>query len=217
MFSESIQAIRASLSHSIAGDHPKSILVTSSLSGEGKSTIAMNLSVAFACTGKRVIIVDADLRRPGYDAVFDIPSRPGLTDYLTNKAELTPLGIKEIGNLSLLVSGEQAHNPSDLIGSQGMKNLLNKLEDEYDVVVIDSPPVLGLADSVMLSTMVDAVLFLVAASSTSQDAIKSALQRLRIVNAPLAGTILSSAEVSPDSYSEQYYSNTMHIYAEPAR
>lgn len=159
VFSESIQSIRASLSHSVAGDNPKSILVTSATSGEGKSTVAMNLSVAFASAGKRVIVVDADLRRPGYDVVFDIPSKPGLTDYLSGGADLAPLAIKEINNLSLLVSGDTTHNPSDLIGSPAMQQLIRKLESEYDVVVIDSPPILGLADSVMLSTMVDAVLF----------------------------------------------------------
>ncbi len=211
MFSESIQAIRASLSHSTVSDFPRSILITSALAGEAKSTIAMNLGVACASAGKRVVVVDADLRRAGYDTVFNVPSAPGLTDYLAKNIELAPFSIKEIQNLSLLTSGTDSHAPSDLIGSPAMRDLVARLESEYDVVVIDSPPVLGLADSVSLSTMVQAVLFVVASASTPQDAIKSALQRLRIVNAPLAGSIFSNAEVSTENYSEQYYSNALNV------
>ena len=209
LFSESIQALRASLSHSVDTGCPKSILVTSATPGEGKSTIAMNLGVAFASAGKQVIVIDADLRRSGYDAVFDIPSKPGLTDYLKGDIGLVPFDVKEIDNLSLLVSGKTADNPSDLIGSIEMRKLIKKLTREYEVVIIDSPPVLSLADSVMLSTMVDAVLFAVAASTASQDAIKNALQRLRLVNAPLIGTVFSNAEVMADSYSQQYYSDAV--------
>lgn len=208
VFSESIQSIRASLSYAAADRFPKSILVTSSVAGEGKSTIAMNLALACANSGKRTVIVDADLRCPGYDTVFNVPSSPGLTDYLTNEVSITPYGIEGITNLALIVSGSDVHNPSDLLSARKMRRLIQRLEKDYDTVIIDSPPILGLADSVMLSTLVQSVLLVVEARSTPQDAIKGAIQRLRMVSAPISGTVLTRTEPLYSEYSERYFSDS---------
>jgi len=207
VFSETIHSIRASLSHAAAGEFPKSILVTSSIAGEGKSTVAMNLALACARSGKRTAIIDADLRRPGYDTVFDIPPEPGLTDYLSNEISLTPYELAGIESLSIIVSGSDSHNPSDLLGTQKMRQLIKRLETDYDTVIIDSPPILGLADSIMLSTLVQSVLLVVEAHSTPQDAIKNAIQRLRMVSAPVSGTVLTKTEPMYSAYSERYFSN----------
>lgn len=207
VFSESVQTIRASLSYATVDGFPKSILVTSSVAGEGKSTLAMNLALACAGAGRRTVVVDADLRCPGYDTVFDVPSVPGLTDYLADQVSITPYALEGIKNLSMIVSGSEAQNPSDLLGAQPMRQLIQRLEKDYDTVIIDSPPILGLADSVMLSTLVESVLLVVEARNTPQDAIKSAVQRLKMVGAPVSGTILTNSDPLYSEYSDRYFSN----------
>ena len=207
VFSESVQTIRASLSYATVDGFPKSILVTSSVAGEGKSTLAMNLALACAGAGRRTVVVDADLRCPGYDTVFDVPSVPGLTDYLADQVSITPYALEGIKNLSMIVSGSEAQNPSDLLGAQPMRHLIQRLEKDYDTVIIDSPPILGLADSVMLSTLVESVLLVVEARNTPQDAIKSAVQRLKMVGAPISGTVLTNSKPMYSEYSDRYFSN----------
>ena len=206
-FSESIQSVRTSLSYARAGGFPKSIMLTSSLASEGKSTVTINLAISCAKAGKRVIIVEADLRRSRLYKVFKVPSTPGLSDYLVGSKEARPYKVKQIDNLSVLVGGTKSPNPVDLLGSLEMKELIDKYEKEYDLVIVDCPPVLMLADSVIVSKMVESVLFVVMAHETPKDAIKGSIQRLRSVGAPLIGTVLNKVQASHSGYDYNYKYN----------
>jgi len=203
-FSESIQSVRTSLSYARAGGFPKSIMLTSSLAGEGKSTICINLAISCANAGKRVIVIEGDLRRSRLYKIFGVPSAPGLSDYLVGSKSAVPYKVEQIPNLSILVAGSKTPNPVDLLGSAEMKKLIDDYQEQYDLVIVDCPPVLMLADSVMVSRMVDAVLFVVSAHDTPKDAVKGSIQRLRMVGAPLIGTVLNKVQAQHSGYYYNY-------------
>lgn len=203
-FSESIQSVRTSLSYARAGGFPKSIMLTSSVAGEGKSTVAMNLAIACANAGKRVIVIEGDLRRSRLYKIFGVPSSPGLSDHLVGSKPATPYVVSQIPNLSILVAGSKTPNPVDLLGSNTMKELIAECEQQYDLVIVDCPPILMLADSVMVSRMVDAVMFVVAAHATPKDGVKNSINRLRMVGAPLIGTVLNKVQAEHSAYYYDY-------------
>jgi len=203
-FSESIQSVRTSLSYARAGGFPKTIMLTSSLAGEGKSTVGINLAISSANAGKKVIVIEADLRRSRLYKVFGVPSSPGLSDYLVGSGDAKPYKIDVVPNLSVLVGGSKTPNPVDLLGSAEMRNLIAECEKEYDLVVVDCPPVLMLADAIVVSRMVEAVLFVVRAHQTPKDAIKGSVQRLRSVGAPLIGTLLNDVQAKNSAYDYDY-------------
>ena len=164
----------------------------------------MNLAIACAKAGKSVIIVEADLRRSRLYKAFKVPSAPGLSDWLVGDKELRPYKVKQVENLSILVGGTKTPNPVDLLGSKEMSGLIKKYEEEYDLVIVDCPPVLMLADAVIMSRMVEAVLFVVMAHETPKEAIKGSIQRLRSVGAPLIGTVLNKVQASHSGYGYDY-------------
>ncbi len=202
-FSESIQSVRTSLSYARPGGFPKSMMVTSSVAGEGKSTVAMNLAISWAKSGQRVIVLEADFRKSRYHKVFGVPASPGLSDFLVGTAEEKIYKIEQIPNLSLFVGGGQSPNPADLLRSTQMLDLIRKYESEYDLVIVDCPPVLGLADAIVMSKLVSAVIFVAAAHQTPHDAIANSIARLRAVAAPLIGTVLNKAHSR--NYGYDYY------------
>lgn len=207
-FSEAIQSVRTSLQFARAGGFPKSIMVTSAVASEGKSTIAINLAISCAKSGKNVILVEADFRKARHYKVFGMPSSPGLTDALVEQSSsATSYRVEQVDGLSMIVAGSKTSSPSDLLSSIELKKLLDNLHEAYDLVIIDAPPVLGLADALIISKMVESAIFVVAGHDTPKDTVSSALQRLRTVNAPLIGTILNkfdSNTVGYDYFSYDY-------------
>ncbi len=203
-FSESIQSVRTSLSYARAGGFPQSIMLTSSVAGEGKSTICMNLAISCANAGKRVIVIEGDLRRSRLYKIFGVPSAPGLSDHLVGSNPAVPYTVSQIPNLSILVAGSKTPNPVDLLGSSAMQDLINEYKQQYDLVLVDCPPVLMLADSVMVSRMVEAVLFVVSAHATPKDSVKNSINRLRMVGAPLIGTVLNKLQAQHTGYYYDY-------------
>lgn len=207
-FSEAIQSVRTSLSYARAGGFPKTIMLTSSLAGEGKSTVCMNLAIACASAGKRVIVIEGDLRRSRLYKIFGVPAAPGLSDHLVGSKTAAPYTVSQIPNLSILVAGSKTPNPVDLLGSSDMKQLIEEYEQQFDLVIVDCPPILMLADSVMVSRMVEAVLFVVSAHSTQKDAVRNSISRLRMVGAPLIGTVLNRLQAQHTGY---YYDYTYQL------
>lgn len=203
-FAESIQSLRTSLSFARAGGFPKSLLVTSSTGGEGKSTMSLSVAITCAKSGLRVVVLESDMRKSRLYKTFAVPSTPGLSDYLVGSQPPKAYHIKEIPGLSVVVAGTRAPNPVDILGSQAMRELIETYEQEYDLVVVDSPPVLGIADTIVMSTMVKAVVFVVAAHQTPQDAVKNSIARLRMVGAPIIGTVLNKVQSHLTAY--DYYS-----------
>jgi len=209
--SEAFRSIRTSLMFATPGGTPKTLMVTSSTQGEGKSMSAINLSIVLAQTGVNVLLIDADLRRPRLHKTFRVPRGPGLTDYLV-KGELDSIHDTGIEHLSFLAAGTPPPNPAELLIAPVMDGLLEGLKERYDYVIIDSAPVLGLADPVVLSTKVQGVLLVSAAAYAGKTAVREAVKRLRSVQAPLVGTILN--RIQPDSSEYGYYNRYYYNYGD---
>lgn len=205
-FSEAIRTLRASIIISAQDQSLRSILVTSCWPGEGKSTIASNLAISLAYGTNRVVLVEADLRHPTLSKTFHINgSRLGLTNYL-----MFGNGIGEfvhstdIPQLFVLPSGSiNPSSPSELLHSEEMKELLSKLRSEFDYVIIDSSPSIGLADSLMLSTIVDTTILIAGAGMTMRRDISHVVKQLSNVGAHFLGVVINRLEMGQDSY---YYS-----------
>jgi non-specific protein-tyrosine kinase len=203
---EAYRGLRTSLQFLSLDDEVRVVQVTSPLSGEGKTTTAANLAVVFAQAGMRAILVDADLRKPRVHEVFAIDNSRGLTTALLGEPyEL--LTKRTLENLDVLPSGLIPPNPSELLGGRQMKQFLAKLAADYDVVVVDSAPILPVTDSVALSALVQGVLVVTQARRTSTKQLGQALSQLRRVQAPLLGSVLNktgSKRRSGDGYGYGY-------------
>ncbi len=164
--SEAVRRLRTNLQFIDIANRPKSIVISSSIPGEGKSTIAINLAVSLADTGARVILVDADLRRPSIAEYLGIEGGVGLTTVLIGRAEVEDV-VQPLGktSLDLLPAGQIPPNPSELLGSMAMADLLERLSASYDMVLLDSPPLLPVTDAVVLSNLAGGALVVVGARS----------------------------------------------------
>ena len=208
--SEAYRSIGTYIQFSAAGKPPKTILVTSSRQGEGKSTTVVNAAIAMAHSVGKGIIIDADLRKPQLHKFFDADNTRGLSDYLTGNAALhTDLVQKtKVENLDIITSGIIPPNPSELLASQRMREMLQELAAEYDFIFIDSPPILGMSDSVVLSTMTDGVIIVIRARQTTKDHAAQSRKLLQGVNAKILGVVLNgvtSSDLRYGSY-DYYYS-----------
>jgi capsular exopolysaccharide synthesis family protein len=181
------------------------VAITSSSPGDGKSTTVANLATAFAQQGLRIIAIDCDLRRGSLHKLFKLPRGPGLTHALASGSDLESV-VRETStpNLSVVTTGVQPPNPSELLGSQRLRDLLIQAQEQYDLVIIDTPPVLAAADASVIASMVDGVILLVRMGSTSKRAAKAAQERLRLVGARVLGSVLNDPSELLES-TEQYY------------
>ncbi len=204
---ESYRALRTSILLSSLGAPPKVILVTSALPQEGKTTTAINCATALAQQGSRVLLIDADLRRPRIASSFKIESSLGLSNLLTGSAKLKDvvLPTAEVPNLSVIISGPVPPQPAELLGSNLMDEMLSTLREQFDHVVIDSPPALSVTDSVILSARVDSVLMVVYAGKTRKEALRRVSQVFAQVNARVMGVVMNGVDLqSPDHYYNYY-------------
>lgn len=209
--SEAYRMIRSNIQF-MAVDRPiKAIMVTSATSGEGKTLTAANLGVVMAQAGLKTIIVDTDLRRPMQHQVFHVPNMEGLTNLLRSpQLEVNGhLANTEIENLQVLTSGEIPPNPSELLGSQRMGQLLDRLSELADVLIFDSPPVLAVADATILSTRVDGLVLVTEAGQTRRDAARQAIDHLQQAGATLLGGVLNRVPHKRGGY-YYYYSSYYH-------
>jgi capsular exopolysaccharide synthesis family protein len=213
--SEAYRQLRTSILLSTAGHAPKSLLITSSLPSEGKTTTATNTAISLAQTGVKVLIIDADMRRPRLHSVFGIENGEGLSTLLSG--ELTDQKIFDIvktderTGLNLLTSGPIPPNPAELIGSEQMVELLKALQSHYTHVVIDSPPITSFTDGVLLASMVDGVILVVHAGKSSRQVVRRARQLLYDVGAKVFGVVLNNVNLrSQDSYYyyQSYYNQS---------
>jgi receptor protein-tyrosine kinase len=193
---EAFRSLRTSLQLLNVERQPTVIQFTSPLAGEGKTTTTCNLAVALAAAGQRVVVVDSDLRRPRVDATFALGHGGGFTSVLAGDLELVGAVRPVPGHerLFALTAGPAPPNPSELLASRKTSELLYALQSTYDMVVIDSPPVLPVTDAVALSAWVDATVVVVAADSTTKRALAGALRVLRQSEAPVVGIVLNEAQ-----------------------
>jgi capsular exopolysaccharide synthesis family protein len=191
---EEVRKIRTNLQF-VDVDRPhRVILVSGALGSEGKTTTACNLAISMVEAGKRVILIDADLRKPRAASFLGLPNGAGLTDVLVGRTSLDAV-VQPWGTdfLKVLSSGSTPPNPSELLGSQHMAGLLEELRSSYEVVVVDGPPLLRVADAAATATSCDGVLMVVRHGRTRQEQLREALDSLRNVNVPVLGTVLNFA------------------------
>jgi capsular exopolysaccharide synthesis family protein len=189
----------------ISPDHPMhTLLVTSPRPGEGKTTTATNLAVSLAQAGERVVLVDADLRRGRVVDIFGLPGGVGLTSVIMHTASLTDALQGSQDGLFVLGTGPLPPNPSELLGSEAMAQILEQLRQIADVVVLDGPPVLAVSDAVALATQVDGVVMVARAGSTDRHDAAEAAQRLDRVGANVAGCVLNAAAKTTAAYYDGY-------------
>jgi capsular exopolysaccharide synthesis family protein len=210
---EAYRTLRTKLLFSRALSSLKTIVVTSPFAQDGKSTVAANLATTFAQHGMRTLLIDCDLRRPTQHEVFGVSSRPGLTDLLTSDELIPGAGRRtSVENLSLITAGPLPPDPPELVGSARMRSLLEKLGETFDVIVLDTPPVLPVADSAILASLSDGVLLVVRAGQTDRRAAQLAVQQLQDVDARILGAVLNDPNEQVPLYDTYGYA-TYYGYA----
>jgi capsular exopolysaccharide synthesis family protein len=217
---ESYRHLRTSVLLSTAGRAPRSLLVTSSLPGEGKTTTAVNTAVSLAQTGASVVIIDADMRRPRLRSIFGLSDRAGLSSILSSElseAEVLAMVAKDdVAGLHILTAGPIPPNPAELLGSEQMRRLLATLQANFNHVVVDSPPVSSFTDGVLISTIVDGVLLVVHGGKSSRHVVKRSRQLLQDVGAKIFGVVLNNVNLQSHDYYyyQRYYGS--HYYKSDA-
>lgn len=207
--SEAFRALRTRVIFSrIEKESLKTILVTSAAPKEGKTTISINLAGSFALTNKKTLLLDCDLRKPQIHHIFNSSRSPGLIDYLFGKVILDEI-IKptEIENLSFITTGTIPPNPAEMLDSEQMRKLLVKFRNDFDLVIIDSPPIIAVTDSEILSNLVDGTLMVVSADTTEIDLMERAVELIKRENTQFLGTVLNnfSYKSGYGSYYKYYY------------
>jgi len=203
---EAYRTLRTNI-HFSGMDNPfKTILVTSAGTEEGKSTTLANLAVAIAQTGMQVLIIDCDLRKPVQHKVFELPNKQGLTNILVEQLPLeSAVQFTRVNNLSVLTSGPIPPNPSELLGCERMKGLLQQLKNKYDTVLIDSPPTVAVTDAAVLSAQVDGVILVLRSGVAKIDMAKQAKEQIEKANGKIIGTVLYGVNYSGEDYQYYYY------------
>jgi len=217
---ESYRQLRTSILLSTAGRAPKSLLVTSSLPGEGKTTTAVNTAISLAQTGASVVIIDADMRRPRLQGIFSFKEREGLSSILsTEMSEAEILKIVRTDpatGLHVLTSGPIPPNPAELIGSDQMRRLVAVLSANFTHIVVDSPPISSFTDGVLISAMVDGVLLVVHGGRSSRHVVRRSRQLLHDIGAKVFGVVLNNVNLQThDYYYYQQYYNRSYYNVEP--
>lgn len=213
--SEIFRTLRTNIQFMNTNKKMKTLLVTSTFPGEGKSWVAANLAVTFAQAGKKVVLIDADMRKGRQYSIFGISPKPGLSNYLSqveiDENEKTSENIAdyvqetEIENLYAISAGNIPPNPSELLVSAQMIKLLDELKELSDLIIIDGTPCELVADSIILSRLVDSTIIVTAHKSTKKDALERVIKNIQNVGGKLAGVIINKVPISNRKYGETYY------------
>ena len=213
--SEIFRTLRTNIQFMNTDNKLKSLLITSTFPEEGKSWVTSNLAVTFAQAGKKVILVDADMRKGRQYKIFGVLPKPGLSNYLSNmdadNMETTDVNVtnyiqqSDIENLHILVAGNVPPNPSELLVSSRMINLLQELKSMCDLVIIDGTPCDLVTDSIILSRMVDSTIIVTAQKETKRDNLVRIVKNIQNVGGKIAGVVLNKVDISTKKYNQSYY------------
>ncbi|MEW6118079.1 MAG: polysaccharide biosynthesis tyrosine autokinase [Nitrospirota bacterium] len=207
IITENYKAIRTALLLSSAERPPKRILVTSMSPEEGKTTTSINLAMAIAQSEYKVLLIDADLRKPRLHKVFGLNNTKGLSTYLAGASDMSITQKGPLSGLSVITSGPIPPNPSELLGSNRMNELLTALSGQYDIIVCDSPPLLSVADSLILSKTVEGTIIVTRAGKVTYDEMKRGLKSLYDLKAHVLGIVINALDVKKNDYYYQRYYN----------
>ena len=214
--SEIFRTLRTNIQFMTSSKKLQVVQVTSTFPGEGKSYVSSNLAVTFAQAGKKVIIIDADMRKGRLYSIFDVSPRPGLSNYLSgmdaNGDEELDLSEyiqqTEVENLLIMTAGNIPPNPSELLVSQEMKQLLEDLKEVCDVIIIDGTPCQLVSDSIILSRIVDTTVIVTAYKQTKKDTLGRIVKNIQNVGGKIAGVVINKMPVNEKKYKESYYYGT---------
>jgi succinoglycan biosynthesis transport protein ExoP len=211
---EAYRSFRTALMLSRAGAPPKTILFTSAHSSEGKTVSATNTAAMFAQTGARVLLIDGDLRKPRCHRVLALENSSGLTEVLTGTCEVQDvIRTTIVDGLSFMSAGSLPPNPTELLGSERMSQVLAMVAHQHDVVIIDSPPVMPVSDALLLATVVDGVVLVVNSLKTSKHHVKMAAAKLEYARAKIFGVLLNEIDLKHPNYG--HYSHYYNHYTRP--
>ena len=213
--SEAFKALRTRVQFSnVDVESFKTILITSCLPKEGKTLVSMNLAGSFGQAGKRVLLVDCDLRKPRLHTVFGLKKHPGLVDYLFNRTPFEDIiHSSEVEGMSYIFSGTIPPNPAEVLQSKAMKNFLDEMRKRFDIIVLDSPPIISVTDSEILSRVVDGTILVVSAESTEVDLMTNAVGLIKNERSPFLGVVLNNF-VYKNGYGSYY--KYYYYYSHPA-
>ena len=204
--SEQFKTIRTNINFSMPDKDLKTLLITSSTPGEGKSTISSNAAVVFTQEGKKVLIVDADMRKPTMHHTFKLNNVNGLANVLTRQAIIADV-IQESGieGLSVMTSGPIPPNPAELLTSQMMTSVMQDLARDYDLIIFDAPPILSVTDAQILSNKCDGTILVVNSGTAEKAGVVKAKEALLASQANILGVVLNNFKLERDHYYYQYY------------
>lgn len=220
-YGEAIRSVRTGLMLSSVDKPPRTILVTSSIPGEGKTSTALSIAITAAKSGQRVCILDCDLRNSSLHAYMDVPNQRGLSDYLGGQAALEDvIEIHPSSTMHYVTAGSRAPNPTDMLSSDEMRQLIVRLGEMYDMVVFDTPPLMAVSDALVLMRDVDRTLFLVRWEKTRRETVLAGIKQALEAGANLAGTVLTQVNVKKHAsydYGDSgyyYYGSYRKYYSE---
>lgn len=205
--SEAYRVLRTNIQYSSIDNPLKVIVVTSSGPGEGKSTTVINTAITFAQAGSKVLVIDGDLRKPKIHKLMGLENKNGLTNILASKGDFKE-SIKQVGinGIEIITCGAIPPNPSELLSSKQMKMLIQQLREEYDLIMIDAPPVGNVTDAAILSTICDGTILVTASGQVDVASVKRAKELLQKVNANIVGVVLNKLDKnSKGNYYYYYY------------
>jgi len=211
--SESYRGIRTNILFSSAGSAPQVILLTSPGPREGKTITTANLAITMAQSGSKVVVIDCDLRRPKIHHLFGVSRDLGMTNLLVGSDSIERTVVhSQVPNLDLVVSGPLPPNPSEMLGSERMTDLVKELRKHYTRILIDSPPITAVTDSMILSKYVDGVVVVIRAGQTVRDVAKNSINQLQAVGAHILGGVLNAVDIGKDKYYYYYYYQYYNYY-----
>lgn len=215
---EAYKTIRTNIIFSIPDEKCKVILLTSALQGEAKSTTAVNLGIAFAQNQSKILLIDCDLRLPTDALKLHAQQKPGLTNLLVGMCGMED-AIQHLPNgLDLIVAGDIPPNPSELLGSPKMQQLIQRLADQYEYIILDTPPVCTVADAIILSKIASGSILVVRQGVATRECVNQALEKLRFANAKVLGIVMTGAvNEKTKSYKKSYGYGYANSYAEAQR
>ncbi len=203
---EQYRTIRTNINFSMPGPDTQTILFTSASKEEGKSTTSCNMAIVFAEAGKRVLLIDADMRRPTLHHTFQLSNKVGLSNLLLNKGRLQDsVKTSGVAGLDLLLCGQIPPNPAELLSSPTLDTLIDEMKEKYDLVIFDSPPLLSVTDSKILANKCDATVLVVNTGRSEKESITKARDALVTAKAFIMGVVMNNYEISKDTYYYQGY------------